>query len=44
MVLKGEEGRGNKIKIIHLTLFLLYSLFDEGDWKIQMKPIISNFK
>ena len=30
MVLKGEEGRGNKIKIIH--------------WKIQMKPIISNFK
>lgn len=40
-----EEGRGNKIKIIHLAPFLLFSLFDEGHWKRQMKQIIfSNFK
>lgn len=39
-----EVGRRNKIKIIHLTPFLLSSLFCEGDWKRQKAIISPHFK
>lgn len=45
-MLEGQkERKRNKIKIIHLTPFLLPVLFCEGDWKRQKKAIIfPNFK